>query len=303
MGFTPDELPCIGFLREGVVVAAGFNGYGGSYTTAAGFAAVQMITSGATPEWVPDDIFSPRRLLSREPFFMSQRDSLWRIALSLCRQLKLVNAQISEGLSLTRGSRPHATPALASSAKPTKRGITPAIIGPNLLSALPTFADFDKAEVESLLPMMRGWKYRDGTRLFQEGEPGGSCFIVVEGTVNVTLQVRGESEVLAKLPAGSIFGQVSLITGEPRNATCAAGTDALLLELERLPCEQLLDSRSNVALKFLAALNQGLILALRGADRRLMQINAGESAAGTLAAAINPIPQHSRVPTERTAAS
>ena len=303
MGFTPDELPCVGFLREGVVVVAGFNGYGGSYTTAAGFAAVEMVTSGVTPEWIPDDIFSPRRLLSREPFFMSQRDSLWRIALSLCRQLKLVNAKISEGLSLTRGSRPRATATLASSSNPTRRGITAAIIGPDLLSELPTFADFDKTEVESLLPMMRGWKYRGGTRLFHEGEPGGSCFIVVKGTVNVTLQVRGESEVLAQLPAGSFFGQVSLITGEPRNATCAAGTDALLLELERTPCEQLLDSRSKVALKFLAALNQGLIQALRGADRRLMQINAGESAAGMLAAAINPISQHSRAPTGRIAAS
>src|SRR5262249_43307648 len=34
MAFTPDELPCVGFLRPGIVVAAAFNGYGGSYTTA-----------------------------------------------------------------------------------------------------------------------------------------------------------------------------------------------------------------------------------------------------------------------------
>ena len=38
MAFTPDGLPCIGILRPGLIVAAGYNGYGGSYTTAAGHA-------------------------------------------------------------------------------------------------------------------------------------------------------------------------------------------------------------------------------------------------------------------------
>ena len=30
MAFTPDGLPCIGFLRPGLVIAAGYNGYGGA---------------------------------------------------------------------------------------------------------------------------------------------------------------------------------------------------------------------------------------------------------------------------------
>jgi glycine/D-amino acid oxidase-like deaminating enzyme/CRP-like cAMP-binding protein len=298
MGFTPDELPCIGFLREGVVVAAGFNGYGGSYTTAAGFAAAEMATSGATPEWLPEDIFSPRRLLSREPFFMSQRDSLWRIALSLCRQLNLVNGQISEAISLSR-SRPPTMQTSGPAANAARQGITAAIVGSDLLSGLPTFANFDKAEIESILSMMRGWRCTEGARLFAEGDPGGSCFIVAKGTINVTLEVRGEKELLAQLLPGSIFGQVSLITGEPRNATCAASSDSLVLELERQPCEQLLNGRSRLALKFLAALNQGLILALRGADRRLMQINTNDSATDTLTTAIRPVSRPSSRPNER----
>ena len=39
MGFTPDPFPALGVLHPGLVVAAAFNGYGGSYTTAAGEAA------------------------------------------------------------------------------------------------------------------------------------------------------------------------------------------------------------------------------------------------------------------------
>jgi hypothetical protein len=46
----------------------------------------------------------------------------------------------------------------------------------------------------------------------------------------------------------------------------------VLLEMEQAPCAILFGSRSPTALKFLAAVNQGLIAALRGADRRLMRL-------------------------------
>src|SRR5262249_33858788 len=53
MAFTPDGLPCIGFLRPGLVIAAGYNGYGGSYTTAAGHAAAEMTITDAVPDALP----------------------------------------------------------------------------------------------------------------------------------------------------------------------------------------------------------------------------------------------------------
>lgn len=61
MGFTPDQLPMIGVLRENLVVAAGFNGYGGSYTTAAGEAAAAFALTGETPSWLDAGVFSPTR--------------------------------------------------------------------------------------------------------------------------------------------------------------------------------------------------------------------------------------------------
>jgi glycine/D-amino acid oxidase-like deaminating enzyme len=64
MGFTPDQLPLIGALRPGVVVAAGFNGYGGSYTTAAGEAAADLVLGSKVPRWLDADVFTPTRLTS-----------------------------------------------------------------------------------------------------------------------------------------------------------------------------------------------------------------------------------------------
>jgi glycine/D-amino acid oxidase-like deaminating enzyme len=65
MGFTPDQLPAIGVLRPGVVVAAGFNGYGGSYTTAAGEAAAALAVTGTAPPWLDAGVFAPTRFAPR----------------------------------------------------------------------------------------------------------------------------------------------------------------------------------------------------------------------------------------------
>jgi CRP-like cAMP-binding protein len=112
-----------------------------------------------------------------------------------------------------------------------------------------------------------------------EGGPGGSCFIIVSGSVDVTVRARGRQQLLAQLPAGSIFGQVSLISGEARSATCSMLNNEVILELRRKPCEALLSAGSKTALKFLGALNQDLINALRGADHRLLQLSATGRAA------------------------
>ncbi|HEX8682874.1 MAG TPA: FAD-dependent oxidoreductase [Ardenticatenaceae bacterium] len=74
MAFTPDRLPVMGFLRRGgdpqaLVIAAGFNGYGGSYCVEAGYTAVEMIRRGAALPEVPEDVFSPHRFLVEGPLF------------------------------------------------------------------------------------------------------------------------------------------------------------------------------------------------------------------------------------------
>jgi CRP-like cAMP-binding protein len=84
--------------------------------------------------------------------------------------------------------------------------------------------------------------------------------------------MRGQDRLLSTLHSGSIFGQIALIEGSLRTATCGAAKNAVLLEMENDACQRLFATRSPTALKFLGALNQGLIWALRGADRHLMRL-------------------------------
>ena len=268
MGFTPDQLPALGLLRPGVVIVAGFNGYGGSYTTAAGLAAVEMVHNGAAPEWVPPDVFSPRRLLNGSPIFMSERESLWRIAQTLCDQLRRVDRQIEELLAL-RPRNPRAEAAARKRVSAAKRER----LSPDLLRGLEAFARFTTDDLATLAKAMRRIDLRRGAVLYKEGSIGDSCFVVLSGTVALTTQVRAHKQLLALLSEGKAFGQDSMIDKKPRFATCTIERDAVLAEIDRRACSRLLHNSSPIGLKVLALLNEGLIAALRAADLQLMRIN------------------------------
>ena len=275
MAFTPDGLPAVGFVRPGIILAAGFNGYGGSYTTAAGQASAEMALTDEPPNWTPQDVFSPQRFLSKNPLFLSSKDNLWRIAQALCKRLMVVNEQISFECIYGAASVPRKRPESSTITLDRMTSQPGSTIKPAALRGFPLFADFSDRELRQLLRLMRRWDLPQGSVVVSEGGPGGSCFIIVSGGVDVTVLVRGCQQLLAELPAGSIFGQVSLISGEARTATCSMSQGGVILELERKPCETLLSAGSHTALKFLAALNQDLISALRGADQRLLQLSAG----------------------------
>jgi CRP-like cAMP-binding protein len=97
--------------------------------------------------------------------------------------------------------------------------------------------------------------------LVREGESGDSMFLLVEGTLHVFLEARGDRPRirLAMLRPGDFFGEISLLTCEPRSATVMAVTDCLVYEITKDCMQQILSQRPEVG----AALSMGV------AERRL----------------------------------
>jgi small-conductance mechanosensitive channel/CRP-like cAMP-binding protein len=68
-----------------------------------------------------------------------------------------------------------------------------------------------------------------GQTVVRQGQPGESMFVVCRGSVRVTV---GESNAeVATIGPGGYFGEMSLLTGDPRTATVSAIGDCLLLEI------------------------------------------------------------------------
>lgn len=109
----------------------------------------------------------------------------------------------------------------------------------DLLGGLVLFEGLAGDAVASLARCTRRLYFDAGERLVEEGEPGDSLFIIDRGSVVVTKASDSAASAnleLAVLSAGSFFGEMSLLTGEPRSATVQAegGCEVLLLCKEDL---------------------------------------------------------------------
>lgn len=71
--------------------------------------------------------------------------------------------------------------------------------------------------------------YGSGETVVRQGEDGQSMFIVLSGTVSVVLEPSREE--LARIERGGYFGEMSLLTGEPRSATVLAVGDVVVVEI------------------------------------------------------------------------
>jgi CRP-like cAMP-binding protein len=67
----------------------------------------------------------------------------------------------------------------------------------------------------------------------KEGDPGDSMFIVSTGEVEATREDNGETIKLATLCDGDFFGEMAVLSGEPRSATVTVVKNTELLELSR----------------------------------------------------------------------
>jgi small-conductance mechanosensitive channel len=71
--------------------------------------------------------------------------------------------------------------------------------------------------------------FGDREVIVRQGDPGGSMFLIQRGQVAITIG-PGAREV-AVTQAGGYFGEMSLLTGEPRSATVTARGDCTVLEI------------------------------------------------------------------------
>jgi cGMP-dependent protein kinase 2 len=81
--------------------------------------------------------------------------------------------------------------------------------------------------------------YPAGSTVFERSAPGSSLFGIVTGSVLVEVDPKDRSKVVP-IPAGSIVGEVGLISGRRRGATVRAGEDAILVEISRLAALKLM---------------------------------------------------------------
>ncbi|MFW5926133.1 MAG: cyclic nucleotide-binding domain-containing protein [Myxococcota bacterium] len=104
---------------------------------------------------------------------------------------------------------------------------------PDKLPAIPVFSQLPAEAFAAVLGALKLVRSRPGDVLIEQGAEGTSFFVLVRGTVRVTKHLDGADVVLAGLHDGAIFGEMALVSAQPRTATVTAVNDCDLLEFDR----------------------------------------------------------------------
>eukprot|EP00292_Cryptomonas_paramecium_P007556 CAMPEP_0113687018 /NCGR_PEP_ID=MMETSP0038_2-20120614/15659_1 /TAXON_ID=2898 /ORGANISM="Cryptomonas paramecium" /LENGTH=533 /DNA_ID=CAMNT_0000607499 /DNA_START=105 /DNA_END=1703 /DNA_ORIENTATION=- /assembly_acc=CAM_ASM_000170 len=94
--------------------------------------------------------------------------------------------------------------------------------------------------------------YSKDTVLVRQGDEGDSMFVIIEGNLSVVVTFGSGSATIQKevavLPAGSVMGEMSLVLGKPRSATCIVKSEtASVAEIAKSAMIRLLDARPSLA--------------------------------------------------------
>jgi len=102
-----------------------------------------------------------------------------------------------------------------------------------ILRGEPLFDCLNDAQLESVLQRSHTNHFGRGERVIEEGVEGDSMFILLRGTAQVSVAREATRIRVGVLRSGDCFGEMSLLTGEPRTATVRAEGDCEVLEISK----------------------------------------------------------------------
>jgi small-conductance mechanosensitive channel/CRP-like cAMP-binding protein len=115
-------------------------------------------------------------------------------------------------------------------------------------------APLDDADRELLAAGMRRERFGASEPIIHQGDPGYSLYLVQSGEIGVFLTLDGAQRQVARLGPGDFFGEMSLMTGEPRQASCTALTDAVCWVVDHAVFRRVLDAKPKLAEELSAVL-------------------------------------------------
>jgi small-conductance mechanosensitive channel len=116
-----------------------------------------------------------------------------------------------------------------------------------LLKKLDIFAGLGDAQLDELSGSIVERRFEVGQCVVRQGNEGNSLFIVAEGVLRVKIKNdEGRESIVGKIEPGQYFGEMTLLTGQPRSATVEADTDVIVYKITREVMEPILRENPRV---------------------------------------------------------
>jgi CRP-like cAMP-binding protein len=131
--------------------------------------------------------------------------------------------------------------------------------------------NFSPEEVRLFAHFMHVYRAGPGTEIIREGDGGDFMLMIVEGKVEVHKRDRWNTpQLLAVVESGRTLGEMSMIDGEARFATCIAAETTLIAVLDRESLARIIVEQPLLGAKILMELVLMLSQRLRATSGRLL---------------------------------
>ncbi len=116
-------------------------------------------------------------------------------------------------------------------------------------------------------------EYKEGEFIFNEGDPGDYMGLLIEGAVSILKETDEFMEKLVlTLPAGTHFGEMSIIEGGRRSAAAFAQSDVVLLALTKEKFDELVEAYPFLGVKILRKIVKILSRRLRQTTGKMVKM-------------------------------
>jgi len=134
------------------------------------------------------------------------------------------------------------------------------------------FAEFSREDISILAAYMDVYRARTDQIIIRETDGGDFMLLVIEGAVNILKKgMRGEQQHMTTAGPGMTLGEMSMIDGEPRFATCIATGPTVFAVLHRDDMAKIILDQPSLGSKILVKLVSMLSSRLRQTSARLLQ--------------------------------
>ncbi|MEQ8194857.1 MAG: mechanosensitive ion channel [Rhodospirillales bacterium] len=127
-----------------------------------------------------------------------------------------------------------------------------------VINEVDIFSGLSTEQKAQLAGVMKRIEAPAGEIIVRQDDTGDSLFLIAEGVVSVSVRIKETNETLelTRLGAGDFFGEMALLSGEPRTTTIVAHTDSELFEITKDDFEPFVQSNE----EFQEVLNKYMVL-------------------------------------------
>lgn len=124
-----------------------------------------------------------------------------------------------------------------------------------IIKDVPFFRSLGRESIDYITEKLKFKQFSKGDMICKVGDPGDKMYIVLSGKVEVKT-AGGQS--LAFIHGGNYFGEMSLLTGEPRSASVEAAEDTETFLLEKPDFDVILDKYPTISIAMSKIMSQRL---------------------------------------------